>query len=265
MKTLEDVKTGKERLTIKSMLVGESGSGKTHLAATHPKCYFLITEPGGKDTFLTNPNLQKNIVGWDEFIPQSIEDTKDVFDRLEKAIVEAKRMALEGKIETLVLDNLTFLSENRWMYIGKYEPTYSGKSGEIDTRGMYGTLSRWLYQFILMKILTFPGNVVVTCHEMLESDDNMEKKPDKTTPILANILGGFRDKADGMFSLVLFLSKVKSNDGKFHYFARTNKGMGRNAKSRFYNLPEVIENVSFQTILEVINKTMEVGNAGRKV
>ena len=247
MKTTKDLEQSR---TIKIMNIGGSGAGKTHLSATFPKSYFLITEPGGWDTWMNRPELKKNVVGYDVFIPESVDDTKRVFIELDKACTEARQMAKDKKIETLVLDNMTYLSENRWVYINQHAPVYNMK-GDKDTRGMYGALSRWLYQFTLMKLLSCPCNVVVNCHQMMETEETLAKKPDKTTPILANILGGFRDKVDGMFSCVFYLSKVPLGQGKFIYLARTDKGSGKNAKNR-YGLPEVIENVSYQAVIDAI-------------
>jgi len=249
-----DVLNGKEKRYIKMMCIGASGSGKTHLASTFPKCYFLMTEPGGEDTFLNKTELSKNVVGFDRLIPNSAQDTKQSFIDLIKATQTAKEMALKGEIETLVLDNMTFLSENRWVYINEFEKELS-RNGELNTQGMYGKLARWLYQFTYMNLLSCPCNVIVNVHEMLESDEALEKKPDKSTPVLANILGGFRDKADGMFSFVFYLAKTLQGK-EYKYFARTNKGNQRNGKSRLA-LPDVIENVSYNTLKKLIDEASQ--------
>lgn len=238
---------------IKVLAIGATGSGKTHLCGTFPKTCFLSTEPGGMTTIAMNPHLKSNLVVYDEFIPTSPDDTKHVFDKLKKSCRDAKAMAKEGKIETLVVDNLTYLAENRWIYINKYESVYA-RSGELDTRGMYGALGRWLYNFVYMDILSFPGHVIVTVHERMEDEDALKRKPDKSYPIVPNILGGFRDTAGGMFSCVFFLSHYKSKqDGKYRYMARTMKGNMKGAKNR-YNLPETIEGVGYPTIMGAIKK-----------
>ena len=260
MKTVKDLETGKGKRFVKLLTIGNTGAGKTHLAATFPKCYFMITEPGGEETWLNRPELKKNIVGFDYFIPRSAEDTKQVFIDLNKACDEAYRMAESGEIETLILDNMTYLAENRWSYINKHTPQY-GRSGELNGQAMYGDLGRWLYQFTYMKLLRCPCNVVVNCHEMLESDEAMDKKPDKSTPILPSILGGFRNNIGGMFSCVFYLAHAKGGDGKYKYFARTKKGQGKNAKNR-YNLPETIENISYDTIVAAIDKSVKDNNKG---
>ena len=253
----QDVISGKEKFQIKILAVGGNGDGKTHFGSTFPKSYFLITEPRGEDTFLTKPELRNNVVGYDVFMPENPADTKRVFTELAQATKEAKEMAKKGEIETLVLDNISYLAENRWIYINQYEQEKSVSTGALNNQAMYGKLARWMYQFVLMNLLTFPGNVVVTAHEQLESDEALEKKPDKSTPVLPSILGGFRDKAAGMFSLVIYLTKLKDpQTKKYKYMCRANKGNQRNAKSRIA-LPEVIEDISYQKLKEAIDKTLE--------
>jgi hypothetical protein len=243
---------------LKCLVVSGSGDGKTHFSATFPKSYFLITEPGGEHTWTVKPNLKKNVVGHKIFIPESADDTKRVFKELAETLKEVKEKGKTGEVETLILDNITYLSENRWIYINKHEPSYS-RSGELNTQAMYGDLSRWLYQFVLMGLLTFPGNVVVTCHIMLESDEALEKKPDQSTPILPNILGGFRDKIEGMFSLVLYLNKkLDAKSQTFKFMGQTNRGNQRNAKNR-YNLPPLVEDISYAKIMDAIDKSIKGG------
>ena len=75
MKTANDIrKPGQFR--IKLMSVGDIGSGKTYLAGTFPRTFFLNCEPGGMDTINVHPSLSNNLVGWEEFIPESAQDSK---------------------------------------------------------------------------------------------------------------------------------------------------------------------------------------------
>jgi hypothetical protein len=254
---VDDVLKGTQKFNIKTLVMGSTGAGKTYFASTFPKSYFLLTEPSGEDTFLTIPDLRKNVVGFDRFIPESIDDTKPMFDRLISACDEAKKMAISGEIDTLVLDNMTYLAETRWIYINKFEQELSPRTGELNTQAMYGKLARWLYNFTLMKLCSFPGNLVITCHEKQESDEAMEKKPDKSSPTVPSILGGFRDDIGGMVSLVLYLGKSRMPDGKYKYSARTNLGMGKNGKSRIPNLPEVVENISYSTLRSSIENSLK--------
>lgn len=243
------------KTSIKALVVGPPGSGKTYYAGTYPKSYWISTEPGGSETIEMNPQLQKNIVKQGYFIPSPIKDVKQVFKEIHDACAEAHSMAAKGEIDTFVLDNITYLSENRWMYINQFEQELT-KSGEVDNRSMYGTLGRWLYEFTLINLCSFPGNVVVTAHIKQESDEAMKKKVG-TDDIVADILGGFRNQAPGMFSLVMFLDKIRVGDNRYKYMARVDIGNNKLAKNR-YNLPETIENVSYQTVLSAIQKAKGV-------
>ena len=153
---IDDVIKGKERFNIKALVIGDTGAGKTFFGSTFPKCYFLITAPREEDTFLNNPELRKNIVGFDRFIPESPADTKRVFEELLVATKNAREMAKKGEIDTLVLDNISFLAEHRWIYIDAYEKEYTN-SGAVNTLAMYGKLNRWLFSFVLMSLLTCPA------------------------------------------------------------------------------------------------------------
>ena len=95
----------------------------------------------------------------------------------------------------------------------------------------------------------------MTAHEMLESDEALDKKPDKSSPVLPSVLGGFRDKVGGMFSFVLYLIKLKDSSG-YKYMCRTNKGNMRNAKSRIL-LPEIIEDISYPKLKQVIDQSLK--------
>ncbi|MBU2052537.1 ATP-binding protein [Patescibacteria group bacterium] len=240
---------------LKTLVLGYEGSGKSTYLLSHPKIAWLLTEPGSEILLEAMPEYKQNVVWMEQFIPSPSEDIKDVFKRLDAAVLRAHTEAKEGKIETIGLDNMTYLSANRFMYIEKYEKTF-GKSGEINTQAMYGSLGRWLYQFTLTNILSFPGHVVVTCHEQMESEDALEAKTDKTTPIVPNITGGFREKIGGMFSAVIYLDKQRIGENKYKYVARCQKGNMRLAKNR-YGLPEIVENVNYQSIMEAINKNKQ--------
>ena len=260
----EDILSGKSKPTLKILGNGMSGTGKTYLLFTFPRVAYLGTEPNGLDTARSNQALLNNLVWADEYIPSVTEDIKDTFVRLDKGIEQAHKDQADGKIDTLGLDNITYLAQNRWLYINKYEIIRT-KSGEVDLRSMYGTLSRWLYTFTLTRLLSFKGNVFVACHEQTEGEEAMENKTNKALTIAPAILGGFRDMAAGMFSASIFLEKKRLGPDKYEYWARCQEGNQRPAKNR-YNLPEMIQNVSYKTILESIGKgTPALTNAANKV
>jgi len=240
------------KTAIKAFCCGGFGDGKTFHAGTYPKSIWFSTEPAGYETIEMHPELLKNTVRQAYYIPSPIEDIKEVFKRMEKDIILAHEQFAEGKVETLILDNMTYLIENRWIYINKYEREFT-KSGELDTRSMYGKLTRWAYQFTLMCMCSFPGNVVVTSHIMLENEDAMRKKMGNDN-VVPNVLGGFRNTVGGMFSLYMFLDKIVQKGGGYKYMARVDSSTTKKAKNR-YNLDPVLENVTYQTITDAINKS----------
>jgi len=242
--------------TFKILASGTTGRRKTTLGLTFPKVYRLGTEPNGIDALICRPDLKPNLIKNEEFIPSVTEPLPLLFKRLEVAVKEAHEWAKQGKVETLFLDNLTFLSINRWLYIIKHE-AITGRGGEPDTRGMYGALGMWLYQFILLSIVSFPGHVVITAHEHEQSDEQAAKNSlYATTPITADILGGFRDRVGGLVSAVIFLeSKKVILNGKpsLSFYARCLESAGKRAKNR-YGLPEIVEEISYHALVDATNK-----------
>ena len=244
-------------LRVRTLLQGGPGSGKTHLSATFPKFYAVISTPGEEDTWKVRPGLAANAVKVVYAAPTEPKDTKRVFEELAVNLKEARDLATKGEVITLVIDNFTNLVEHRWVYINEFEKQIS-RTGEIDTRGMYGSLGRWCHTFVTMGLLTFPGNLVVIVHEQVEEDDTLDKLPDKTSPISPAVLGGFRHRMAAYFSLVLSLEKQRQPTGQYKFLARTNKGNQRNAKSR-YPLPELLEDISYSKIQAVIQQSMDSG------
>lgn len=252
-KALADVK-------LRALAIAPPGAGKTHFSSTCPKVYYIGMSRGESDTFATRPDLKKNIVKVAILVPDGNEELKKLFGDLDKglengvihqAIQEAKDMYAKGEVETLVIDTVTYLVDYLWQYINIFCKKLNA-GGELDTRGMYGDLQTKLLRLIGLRIISFPGNLIVTSHEQLESDEALAKKPDKSNPVVASILGGFRNKIEGMFSIVMYLSKLEQG-GEYTYWARLNKGNARNAKSRL-PLPDKIQNISYTTIMNEIKK-----------
>lgn len=240
---------------IRALVRGEPGNGKTWLAATFPQSYMIIGTPGEEDTWLYRPELKKNVVKSVVACPQDADDSKRAFQVLEDSIKEAKLLHTQGKVKTLVIDPITNIVENRWVYINRWGVKKT-RQGEVDTRGMYGDLNRWCHDLVALKLLTFPGNLIVTVHEQVEEDEAMDKLPDKSSPISPAILGGFRYRIGAYFSLNMWMEKKLVGAGQYRYVAHLNKGMQRNAKSR-YPLPDVIEDISYQKIMEYMEKAVK--------
>lgn len=245
---IERVKAGKS--FVKVLVNGPFGSGKSYLAMTFPKWSYAMIEPNGIQTAITNKPLLENMVEYEDFSPKADEDIKLTFQRLSEFIVHVRKQIAEGKVETFILDNLTHLSQARWMYIQKYEKQ-TAKNGEVDTRAMYGALSSWLTKFILMEVVTLPCNVVVPVHEMEEKDDQGKD----TGKIITNTLGGFRNDAAGYFNASIHLSVKKEPTG-YKYTAQCLPSFSRPAKNNI-GLPETVSNISYKTIMEAIGSAIK--------
>jgi len=255
-KTPEGLKAGKVKKHFKGLFIGGPGDGKTHLAHTFPKCMTAITATGEEDTFLYKPELLKNVICWEHFIPSKEMNLLQTISGMAKFVDDAYEKAVKGEIETFILDNLTMYAIYEYMNIEENEKhLHLTKQGKFDTQNAYGTLRNKLIKFVLYKVLTIPCNVIINVHLMVESDETLDKKPDKTIPYSPNILGSFRDIVIGLVSYAFYLEK-KAKEGGFEYRVRTNKGGGKNAKSRL-TLPNVIANVDYNEIMKVINETQK--------
>ena len=75
-------------------------------------------------------------------------------------------------------------------------------------------------------------------------------------------MGGLRDKVGGMFSGFIYLDKKRLGDNNYKYIARCQKGANVDAKNR-YNLPEIVENVSYKSIIDSIGKGAILNNGAK--
>ena len=225
---------------------------------------YVGTEPGGLDSVTQNPEpraqeLQQHLVLQDTYIPTVLEDIKLTFQRLEESLKYAHALAKEGKVESLVLDNITFLSLNRWLYMEKYECKRTG-SGEVDTRGMYGALALWMYRFILLNVVSFPGHVVICAHEQLESEEDQKSHLYANLPITPDVLGSMKYRVAGLVSASIYLNRRTLSPGKWSFEARCIEGAGKRAKNR-YGLKEIVTDISYDSIIAEIRNGRQVGGA----
>lgn len=247
MITKEQLQKDKEKVKLKILFNGGFGVGKTYSAMTFPKWAYAQIEPNGLMTAKSNPHLLENMVCADQFILSKDEDVGETFKRLSAFCASVREMAKKGEVETFILDNLSHLSVNRWSFVEKYEKAVSAKTGKEDTQSMYGTLGKWLYKFILTEVVALPCHVVVNCHEQDEELDDGTGKLVKTGRVISQTLGGFRNQAAGLFNGTLFLECKKDGQG-YKYLARCKPSNGKAAKNNI-GLPEIVENISYSTII----------------
>lgn len=258
--TKEEIKTGTKKPKFKILCNGGFGTGKTYFAMSFPKWAYAMIEPNGIMTALSNPHLLENMVHYEEFVPAKL-DLKLCFENLSNYIVRVRKEVAEGKIETFILDNLSHLSENRWLYIEQYEPAVT-KQGKIDKLAQFGNLGRWLYKFILCEVISLPCHVVVNVHtqeeEVEEENERGESKRKKTGKIITNTLGGFRNDAAGLFNATMFLEVDKLQNAQYKYKAICKPTSKYDAKNNI-GLPQIVENISYKNLCDSLNLTKEEG------
>ena len=258
---------------LKVMVSGHFGSGKTTLAMSFPKVYYIGTEPEGLEILRApdGQHLLKNLVEYDMLYvdPDSGKDAVREFieersGTLYKALARARELAKKGVVESLVLDNLTYVSLLCWDYMLKYKSNdYLTDKGAVNKLQMYGGLKSWLFRLCICEVIPFRGNVVVTCHLKAESEEKMKKKKDASVDLTPNILGGFRDEAEGLFAASLYLERRTATRPdaqnkpttitKYVCYTQQQQALGSKilAKNR-YGLPPIIENVSYDAIMQHI-------------
>lgn len=259
--TKEELQKQEKKVYLKALANGQFGGGKTYFSMTFPKYAYAMIEPNGIQTAITNPHLMDNMVYYESFVPGEDEDIKETFSRFEAFLKKVKEDAKAGVIETFILDNLTHLSQNRWLYIDKYEPSIS-RSGKKDNLQQFGTLGRWMYKTILTEVISLPCHVVITVHQMEEEEEQVAKdgtsKRVKTGNVISNTLGGFRNDIGGMVNAVMFLESYKNSQGVRSFRARCVEGDGKLAKNNL-GLPEFVNNISYNSIIEYIEKAKKGG------
>lgn len=250
--------------TFKAQVNGLFGSGKTRFGFTFPKIFYIGTEPAGIENLRQPENkpLLDNLIEYEMFLPSDDKEVKQQYEPDKGSIylscLKAKEMAKKGEVETLFIDNLSYFAEKAWMYISLFDKQYSAKTGNVDTQAMYGSLGRNLFKFVSMYVANFPGNVIIACHLKRESDEAMEGKLDKSADISPNIVGGFRNVAEGLFGASIYLDRELQADGKTSKFiaycqkSKVNSlGSVVNAKN-VYGLPARVENVSYQVLMDAV-------------
>lgn len=225
---------------------GPAGSGKTRLALGFPDVYAVTFDPTGLDLLKEPENeaLRGNL-RW--HAPMNGLPLTELFAYSETAgesgiypaIALAKELAQKGEIKTFLLDGFTYLAQLKWTAILEAEGVDPNRKEKVDkrqfdTRKAYDALASYLDHLVLQNILPlttrYKLNVVVTCHVQRESQNTIEgmegggelarasKRSVKLDSDLApQVLGGFRQRIDGLPSAMIYLDNILQNvekDGK---------------------------------------------------
>jgi hypothetical protein len=231
---------------ITAWINGPAGSGKTRLAMGFPDVLAVTFDPTGLDVCKEpeNRGLLDNL-RW--HVPLNGLPLSDVFAFTEipgetgiyAAIALAKKLAVEKKIKTLLIDGFTYLAQLKWTQICEAKGIDPSKKEEaskrdVDQRSMYDALGSYLDHLVLQNILPLSTryglNVIVTCHIQRESDNTVSGVKDSRNPDLERgskrlvnlnsdlspqIVGGFRQRIEGLPSALIYLEhKLDESEGK---------------------------------------------------
>lgn len=245
------------------LLCSNFGEGKTTVGITFPKFAYIGFRQGGLSVLEQEKNrkFRDNLVHYEEMVPMSDEELKEMFNpanragRIFKSLDYIKELAKKGEVETLFIDDFTDCVNNIQKYVWSYEKQLTEKGAE-DAQKMYGTLLRRLSDLFDRDIITFRklGNVVVACHLMRESEQTVEGTKqraglvDKMSMIFPDISGSFRREIQRKFENVFYLEN-RIQDKKFVAYTSKQLAFGtvilaKNVKG----LPPIVENVCYDTL-----------------
>lgn len=161
-----------------------------------------------------------------EMFKENSTETSSIYGCVERA----KKLAAEGKVETLVIDGGTYLVDLVWARICELEEVRASQTGNRDTQAMYRNLGLELYRMFAANFLTAASranmNLICTFHIKRESEEQMQGNTKKARKLMLNsdialqIEGGFRNKIEGLFGGSLYLEKtIDKTSGAIKYEA----------------------------------------------
>jgi phage nucleotide-binding protein len=221
----------------KVLIFGQPGAGKTVFSASTPKTLIVDIERGAL-SINNHPSLKGNA----EFM-----EFRSTF-QLEKLIeyLKADHEAFT-KYETIVIDSFTALQARDLDDVVKAEAAKdASRNPFLPTGPDYNVNTRHM-QKIAADLRDVNKNIIVICHVKEVKDDTtgaVLKRAD-VTPKLASSL-------NGIFDVVGYLS---ADDVRRTLQCHPTREIA--AKTRLGGLPPVIENPSFQTILDAKKETLD--------
>ena len=217
--------------------LGQQGSGKTLQAAYFPKSFWITTDPTGLQTITesANPDIAKLAANIVEVCPLNGVPLDEVFDQASTAetsvygaLAIAGEMAQQGRIKTLVFDNLT--------YFVKMLESHIKLDEDPNPQAAWGKLGRQMFEVVLAEMLPFATrygcNVVIPIHlqreneaavkgakaslssrEMQQGTGRMKRHVNLESDLSPAILGSFRDVVAGMPSAMIYLDNPPTGEG----------------------------------------------------
>ena len=229
---LNRIQTVSERPSyIKCLIYGEPGVGKTTFAATAPNVLFVDVEHG------TNSLLNSK-----EFNNVQVLSIKDWND-IEELYWELKAGALP-EIETIVIDTISELQKLNMDLLLRESAARDGRKDPYVPTQLDYKKNTEVVRRIMWAYRELDRHLIVTAHVKERQDEETSKvalSPD-ATPKLAGTLGGIVD-----IQGYLYVEKKEEETKRLLRIQPTDR---IKAKTRIGDLPDVIENPTFNILLE---------------
>jgi len=238
-----------DTLPWKVCIYGDMGAGKTILACGAPKPFLCDTEKG-RISILNHPELREKMQG-------RIAEVDD----LNKDISEIVRLCNNNKppfddVETIIIDTI---SASRLVELQEEMRRQAGKNSNrnIDepSQNEYKIINNKIARAIL-DLMKTDKNLVFLAH--VREDRNEEgviiRRGPGVPPAVQETISRFVD-------LVCFLDMKTNRRGETTRTLITKPKSNLQIKNRYGNMPEEIEDPSFNDIIQAINKQREITNA----
>lgn len=225
---------------LKILVYGDPGVGKTVFTATSPDWLMVNIEKGGKvlknHRDLIGPNCQGL-------------EYKSIF-QLEQLLKYLKQDAEPlRKFKTVVIDSFSELQKRDLDEIVKVEASKDASRNKFLPIGPDYNINTEHMRVIASDLRDLDRHVIVTCHVKEEKDGDsgaILRRPN-LTPKLAGTLAG-------IFDLVGYYARSVGPDGKEVRTLQVQPTARVVAKTRIGGLPAILENPTFQVLLDAYNK-----------
>jgi phage nucleotide-binding protein len=229
------------------MLYGQPGVGKTVWAASAPSWLLINVEKGAgslkEHPDRVGPNCQvleyRSLVQLETLLSY-MEKSHPAFAKYETIIIDSYSELQKRDLDEIVAsESRKDVNRNKFLPIG---PDYN-----VNTEHM---------RQLAMRLRDIDKHVIVICHVKEEKDDNTGRimvRPN-LTPKLASSMAG-------IFDVVAYLQRTEGPNNQSVRTLQVHPTLSVLAKTRIGNLPPVMEDATFSTLLNAyINTTEGVNN-----
>ncbi len=212
---------------LKVMSVGESGSGKSVFAASFPTPGFVF-------------DFGKEILSYKgkDFNYEQFDVSPQGWSKFEKEFIQVRKDVVEGKYKTVVIDNLSAMTDLCMEKAMQLDPKRSPTNGPL-WNVHYGMVKN-LIEGRLRQLLNFNCNLVFIAHLATKTDENgavIGVEPSLTGQLSADVPSYFDE---------VYYHATRKESGETKWYLQTipigrNKGRSR-ASGKERLLPDMVEN-----------------------